>query len=320
MTPKRHDVVRRPRTVVQHSATQRSVGGRLGMRRRRARLRLFSVLLALGIFLGILVVIGLWQPSVRIEHIAITSGDTGLVPSVQQALTGTYAGIVPRNSIFFFSAASVRDAVLAADPTIAAVSVTRTGLNAIAVTPDSRTPLARWCGVAQTEMPTDTLLQDIAPSTTGSCYLFDSTGFLYASTPAPSIASTSVTFASTTASVQNEAPLVPFPIYAPLIASSSPPLLQTIANANKLPALFDFARQLRTFGTQVVAAVIRGDEVDLFLTSGTRITYVLGNEQGAYALLAAVKDKITLSDGSLIYVDLRFPDKVYFLARNGTLK
>ena len=314
---------------------------RLRARRRAARARLVAVLGIFGIFLVVLVFIGLWQPRVRVVHITIPSGGT-TVQVVRSALSGTYFGVVPRDSIFFFSAARVRAAVLAANPTIAAVSVARTGFNSILVTPDHRTALARWCGRAATSTPADTLAQDVLQSGAGSCYFFDSTGFLYASSaqavgsvPISHISTSSVSTSSSTHTValahagvsstsatapQNDTPLVPYLVYAPLTASSSPPFLNTVANVTKLSALFDFARHLRTFGAQVAAAVIRGDEADLFLSDGTRVTYVLGDEQNADALLVAVKNKISLTDGSLVYVDLRFPHKVYFLKRGARRK
>jgi len=314
--------------------------GRLHARRKAARARLVGVLSILGIFLITLVFIGLWQPQVRVSHITLSSGGT-TVQVVQNALAGSYFGIVPRSSIFFFSAARVRAAVLDANHTIAAVSVVRTGFDSISVTPDPRSALARWCGIPRAQGSADTIAQDVATSTIGTCYFFDSTGFLYASTSAPIIASTlssspSATGASTNISsfststdgssksavtlMSNNIPLTSYLVYAALVASSSPPFLNTIANVTKLPALFDFARHIHVFGAKVVAIVIRSDEVDLFLAHGTRITYVLGDEQEADALLTAVKNKISLINGSLVYVDLRFPNKVYFLKRGAGRK
>jgi len=283
---------------------------RLAEKRHSMRMRWGVFFLILLLFLLVLADIGLWQPAVRVEHITISPSDAQLNPLVQKALAGTYAYIIPRDSIFFFPAGAIRSAILSARPDVAAVSIARTGFSSLAIKLDSRTPLARWCGTAASSSPADILAQDIASSVDGSCYLFDTTGFLYARTPAPHIASTSVTFASTTASTA--APLVPFPLYAPL-ASSSAPFLNTIAHAADLPPLFDLARQMHSFGTSVNAIVLRGGEADLFLASGTRVTYILGKEQQAYSLLEAVKNKISLSNGSLVYVDLRFPGKVYFL-------
>jgi hypothetical protein len=39
--------------------------------------------------------------------------------------------------------------------------------------------------------------------------------------------------------------------------------------------------------------------------------YVLGSEQEAFTALVSAKDSLSLSDGSVDYVDLRFSGKVY---------
>ena len=95
------------------------------------------------------------------------------------------------------------------------------------------------------------------------------------------------------------------------MVSGVEPLRATIADANALPAAFDLARQIGTFGSRVSDIVIRGDEADDLLASGTRVTYVLGTEQDAFTALTSAKSNLNLADGSLEYVDLRFPGKVY---------
>ncbi len=85
----------------------------------------------------------------------------------------------------------------------------------------------------------------------------------------------------------------------------------TIAGADALPTAFDFARKFVTLGSPTVSVVLRGDEVDDYLASGTRITYVLGSEQDAYTALTSARANLNLTDGSIEYIDLRFPGKVY---------
>ena len=55
------------------------------------------------------------------------------------------------------------------------------------------------------------------------------------------------------------------------------------------------------------------------MTSGTRITYVLGDEQNAFAALSSAQSDFNLSDGSVDYVDLRFDGKMY-LKKNAAPK
>jgi len=289
------------------SSSVRKHRTRLGDRRHSARMRIIGVLGILTVFLGILVVVALWQGAVRVSHIHIDNDNQSLVAVVKKTMSGTYF-LIPKDSIFFLSESSIRRAVLQAQPTIAAISISRTGFDSISVALDMRTPLARWCGTSASSTPHDTLALDVITNGSG-CYFFDGTGFLYS----PTSSSTS-TFASTT-----DQPLVPYRVYAPLTntvyANASSSLSSTISSINKLPALFDFARKISSFGSPVISIVLRRDEVDFFLKDNTRITYVLGKEQSAYALLMATKNKLSISNGSLKYVDLRFPGKIYYLPK-----
>ncbi|HRH24694.1 MAG TPA: hypothetical protein PK109_03875, partial [Candidatus Paceibacterota bacterium] len=60
---------------------------------------------------------------------------------------------------------------------------------------------------------------------------------------------------------------------------------------------------------------IRGDEADLFVPPGTRVTYVVGQEVEAAKSAEAAFKGLNLVDGSLLYVDLRFDGKVYVKRR-----
>lgn len=124
------------------------------------------------------------------------------------------------------------------------------------------------------------------------CYFFDANGFIYA----------------TTSSAQ---PVNPFIVYEPLASSNGSPIGSTLPNADKLPAAFDFARQLAVFGSPVSSLVFRGDEVDAYLASGTRVTYILGDENNAFTALTSARADFNLADGSVEYVDLRFSGRIY---------
>jgi hypothetical protein len=106
----------------------------------------------------------------------------------------------------------------------------------------------------------------------------------------------------------------PFSIYEPLPQSN--PIGSTLQNADEFPSAFDFARQLSTLGSPVISIVFRGDEIDDYLASGTRVTYVLGDEQNAFTALVSAHSDTNLSDGSLEYVDLRFSGQIYIKKKN----
>ncbi len=258
--------------------------GRQGIaERRRTRRRRALIALSLLIFLlSAGIIYELWQNGTRISHIQIFGADKSFADIAHAAIQGTYFGIIPRDSIFFFPASRIRADIIAAHSDIAAVSIFRNGLTSISIKTNDRAPIARWCGLSPS-----------GPGVDEYCYVFDASGLIYA------------TAAATTTTINN------FRVYAPLESETLEPLLATILHANKLPAALDFARQLDTFGSPVMKVVLRDDEVDDYLTSGTRITYVLGNEQNAFTALVSARDNLNLADGSLEYVDLRFNGKVY---------
>ena len=68
----------------------------------------------------------------------------------------------------------------------------------------------------------------------------------------------------------------------------------------------------------VVSVEIRGDEADLYTPHGTRVTYILGNEEKAAALAASAFPTLNIQGGQLAYVDLRFEGKVY-IKRHGEI-
>ena len=264
------------RASLEPRGSERLPAGRQGIaerrRHRRRRVALaFSVLFLL--LLGA-VVYGLQQSAVRIGHVNSIGGDTALAALALADMQGMYLGLIPRDSILFFPADRIRMDILANRSDIAAISISRTSLTSISIKIDTRTPIARWCA-----------------STEADCYLFDANGFIYA-----------------TSSTMH--PLNSFIVYQ-TIASTTSYLGSTLPNAEKLPAAFDFARQLTTLGSPVIRIVLHDGEADNHLASGTRITYVLGNEKNAFTALVSARENFNLSDGSIEYIDLRFDRKMY---------
>ncbi|TSA44176.1 hypothetical protein D4R49_00585 [bacterium] len=259
---------------------------RLAERRRlrhRRGITVFSILLLL--LLGALIW-GLWQTPVRISSVTIYGADVSFTDYATRAMQGSYFGIIPRDSIFFFPESNIRADILAAHPDIAAVSIFRKGFTGISLKMDYRVPIARWCGVFNAG-------RSDLPALNANCYVFDANGTIFAA-------------AATSTETINM-----FSLYAPLEGDGLEPLHSTIAHAERLPLVFDFARQLDTLGSRISHVVLRDDEVDDYLTSGTRITYVLGHERDAFTALVSARDNLKLADGSLEYVDLRFDGKVY---------
>mgnify|MGYP001581519731 CR=1 FL=1 len=270
---------------------------RLAERRKSRRRRGLIAFCFLVVVLCGALVWGLRQNSVRISRVAVYGTDASLASFANAEMQGSYLGIVPRDSIFFFPEAHIRADILAAHSDIAAVSIFRNGLTGISIKTTDRTPIARWCGLSPTRF--DLNASSSRSNLVGAhgsdeyCYVFDANGYVYAAA------------ASTTETVNS------FSLYASLVGDTQEPLRATLVRADQLPATFDFARQLATLGSPVTKVILRDDEVDDILASGTRITYILGHENNAYNALVSARDNFDLADGSVEYVDLRFDGKVY---------
>lgn len=262
------------------NASERFLERRRTKRRRTVIALLVIILLAFG---GVLYQV--WQSPVRISQVEIFGADQSFAKYAHAAMEGSYLGIVPRNSTFLYPARAIRAAIMREHPNVAAVSIFRKGLTGLSIKVSERVGIARWCGKAPT------------PGVEEYCYVFDANGLVFA--PAD----------------QSAAPINSFTLYGPLRDDAQEPLRAELASAENLPSTFDFARQLDTFGSAVTRVVIRGDEVDQHLESGTRVTYVLGNEQNAFTALVSARENLNLADGSVEYVDLRFGQKMYVKKR-----
>lgn len=266
------------------------VPSRLALRRRKGR-KIFIYILGTVVlaFFGFSIWL-MWQPDLRVHTIQLFGGDDSLRSVAAAAMQETYLGIVPRDSIFFIPEHAIRERLLAADSKVAAVSVSRVGFDGISIKLIMRDSLARWCGLSPT------------PDVEEYCYVFDSSGYIFAA--AGSSTPTAISLS----------------LYAPLADDTLEPLRATIPVIAQSPGTLDFANEVKMLGSPVKSVVVRGDEVDDYLQSGTRITYVLGHEQDAYTALTSAQSNFNLADGSVDYIDLRFDGKVYIKKVDGTVQ
>ena len=297
---------------------------RLAVRRKRQQRRLIVIWAILALILVGAVFYGLWRPQVRVAYVTVDGGDPSLADIAKIAMQGSTFG-VPNNSIFFVPKSRIRTQILGAYPNIAALSISRTSFISISIKVDTRVPIARWCGTTSaSSSEKDALFKVVVPTASGDCYLFDAGGFVYATATEPrgpiALLPASTAATSTVPDTQplaktvapTDIPITPFIVFDSLAGSTTVPITSTLAHATKLPSVFDFARHFSAFGTSVGTIDIRDDEVDFFLANnGPRITYILGDEENAFTALNSARRNFNLTDGSVQYVDLRFPGNVY---------
>lgn len=256
----------------------------LKIRRAKAR-RMFYI----GLCIFALTLIGAllyaaWMPSLRVDVVSAEGPHTeDVIRMAQEELAGTHLFIVPRNSLFFIPEAQIRSRILSEQPSIVAVSIKSSGLNAIGVIALERSSAFLWCGASH-ELPAPT------------CYHTDADGLVFAPyEPVEPVASSTVLLK----------------VYVPLADNATEPVSAHTGYASVLPNALRLAKTLRALGANIAALGIRNDEADFYTISGTRVTYVIGREGQAAQLAASVFPKLLLNDGSVDYVDLRFDGKVY---------
>ena len=227
----------------------------------------------------------LWQPWFRVQTVQAEGAKAMEVQTfVMNDLAGTRYLVLPKNSIFFIPDKALRAHVLAAFPTIEAVSITPAGVTTLKIVSSERASVVWWCG-SSPDAP-------VSP-----CYRTDGAGLIFEQvTPEESMASSSMLF-----------------VYAPLSESGSiTPIGNSVLGPARMAPMIQFVKAMRTLGADVTAIAIRGDEADIYTRANTRITYVLGREQQAAGLATSAFPSLNLNDGSLLYVDLRFDSKVFF--------
>lgn len=268
--------------------SQRSPRRPLRERRREDALR--SVM-TVGVVLVLLSGIGifiLWRPEVRISTLEVPESveSDALQALAKEALKGTYGYVIPRDSFFFYPEQEIRARILDAFPHLAAVDVERTGFSSLSIETLPRVAAFVWCG------------EPSALGSTGPCYYADAEGFVFALSEG-----TDTSLVSVFASLTQDETHTSFPIRA------------TVEGVPSLPDVLRFVHEVNELGVPVASIAIRGDEADLFVLPSTRITYVIGKEEEAQKNAQAAFGSLSLTDGTIEYVDLRFEGKVY-LKRN----
>lgn len=281
--------VRTPLVAPKKAPVTREVKRQERLAERRRRIRRIEKIILSGLALSLIggLVWVLWLPSIRAAEIEVI-GEQDIERAVaietltQNSITGFYGFVLPRDSIFLIPEEDIRTSILNEYPDIAAVSVERESFSSLSVTVFPRVAAFTWCGAA-IEFPQP-------------CFLADSEGLLFEEA------------ASSTESLLT--------FYAPLEdgVNTEHPLRGRVAGAmEKTPSVFQFIRTIGELGLSANAVVLRGDEADIYLRgTDTRITYVLGDEQGASALVAITLKNLSVPIESFEYIDVRFHGKAYF--------
>lgn len=226
---------------------------------------------------------GLWRPEVRISK--VQAANEGVAALAKEKLQGRYYQVLPRDSFFFYPEGEIREAVMTEHPEVVSVSVSREGFDTLSITTSERRASMRWCGT-----PGEAALGGTV------CYEADADGLVFRR---------ALEEATTTPALR---------VYAELDTASSTdayPLRAKVVGSERMREVLRFVTDVQSLSVPVRSLSIRGDEADLYTEGGTRLTYVIGAEAEARESAQASFSKLNLLDGSVEYVDLRFPGKVY---------
>lgn len=260
----------------------------LKKRRKKTQKAFFIVVAAFVLILVAVSFYVVWLPAFRISSVTVNGPHAEQAKILaQRTLEGTHAFVLPRNSLFFIPERDVRARILAEYPDIEAVSISATNLHELSITTLPRAEAFVWCGTSP----------EVA---NGQCYSANAEGLIFAPVP--------LEVSSTSQALR---------IFAVIEGQQGDtPVTARISYASRIPEALRFVKAIQTLGANVVSVSFRADEADLYTEAGTRITYVLGREQEAAGIAASVFPQLSLNDGSVSYVDLRFSGKAYFKRAN----
>jgi cell division septal protein FtsQ len=198
-------------------------------------------------------------------------------------LSGNYLWVIPKSSAFFYQKTKIKSDILKNLPRVSAVEVSLSAFHALTVTVAERTPSALYCtNTTDIENPTD-------------CYFIDSTGYIFSSAPAIS-GGVYMVYTSDPA------------LTAPLKTSFMP--------AQQFQKLSDFIANLAHIPLEPKIFVQKVDEDDLLLPDGTTIMWTPTQDlDTVYSNLSTFLNDPSQSKtplNNLLYIDLRFKDKVFY--------
>ncbi len=256
---------------------------RLKLRKRRMYRRVALLCVVVLVLLGAALVGVSYIPALRVDTVVVhgvqTLATSSVEYEVQQALSGNYAFILPRDNIFLYPRQYLATKLVRNYPVLGSVDVHAADFHTVVVNLVERQPRALWC----LDEP--------------HCFFMDESGMIYAPAPTFSTAVYVSYFGTTTHGEYFWRFLTPeqFPTLSALVD----------ALAQKVP-------------TEKVLQVVVDANSDVSVVFAESFTLKFGlHDQGgdvferfSLALTSAVISAHKLSDFD--YIDLRFGDKLYY--------
>jgi len=211
----------------------------------------------------------------------------------EEKLSGSYAHLISRSSIFFYPARDIEHSLLEAFPEVASVRVGLRSLQSLSVTLQPREAVGQWC--------IDNPVSEGGVSEE-PCFLFDADGFIFKEADASSE--------------------VGYPSFFGGEVSSDRPVGDIFLDSSRILNFLSLLSELAGVPVRVAKVhILEGGEAAVLLSGGARLLFLEGADVGAVVdnLKRLVSDReLVPRDGdtlSVEYIDLRFGNKVYVKPR-----
>ncbi len=267
------------------------------MRRRRRRifLRLFFFFLIICVLVGGIVWVARLDAfsvnTIRVQGNQSVSTESILAISMNDAST-SWMYVFPRKNILFYPTSKITSDLKSQYPELLDVAVTRANLSEINITVSEREAKGLWCIESN-----DLLLNPNADATNDQCYVFDSNGFIFATSTSP------------------DDSFIRF--YGKHIeaATAIGTTIQSSSTYSEISKLID---GLKGHGLPVARVLIKNPhEFSVYLDKGGEVMFsdVRPLDQSLLNLITAVESpafKASSSKQSFEYIDTRFGNKIFF--------
>lgn len=263
-------------------------------RKRKVRRWIISILIV-GVLTG--AVFFLRSPHFLIKDTVIVGAhvlDTNELTSVVDTqLSGYYAWVIPKRSVFFFPRQNIEDALRKEFKRIDTFDMTQLS-RTLTITVTERKSVYLWCGEEVRLNPEP-------------CYFIDDTGYLFSKAP---YFSGSIYFKFFGA-LETQGPdgvlggrVLP--------ESYFPSVIQMKEGLDKMNIqAYAFAREKDTDAAFILSSQYRSDIQKVLLKEGDDTSILVRNLRAAITVDGLAKELKTKFD-SLLYLDVRYPEKVYY--------
>ncbi len=271
--------------------------------RKAKKRRLYFLFATVVVFLSILSFVSHLR-SINISNVIVEgnriSSVRDITKSVNKTIEGNYLFIFSKSNIFIFSKSSIEKNLLYEFPRLESVSVSRLGFNGIKVEIKEREGQYLWCGYLE---------EDLNINSESTCYFTDGEGYIFGTSPYFSGNAYFKFYGSETMDRTNS------PVGQNLVAKERfIELLRVVYGLERLGIISESIR-IRDNGEYHVFLEKTANNQDfkpfIILSKDNVLEESLDNLAVAFSSVDFKKQFDEQRD-SLLYIDLRFKDKVYY--------